>query len=235
MSRRKWLLVGPFILCILVLAVGAMPRLFGPPDAAAPVEVAARSSSPAPRPTNTPASTRTPRPSATLRPTRTPDLTVAAVFTASARPTEAPLPTQAPVAVIPQGGLRGAMAGLKNVAATLDAGVGSVSYEGQTWSENALITGFVYDFMQRAPAAFRAEPAMDLLFFKVNAPFTDKYGNEQREQAVGFAISRAVAERVNWENIQARQLAGLLEDAEGCSVSLHPALTAAYARWVAGG
>ncbi len=235
MSRRKWFLAAPLILCVSVLALGALPRLFGSPvSTPEPVEVAARAASPTPRATRTPVPTRTARPSATPRPTRTPDMTVAAVFTESARPAAGRAAAQAPVAAAPDGGLRGAMAGLKNVAVTLDAGVGSVSYDGQTWSENALLTGFAYDFMQRAPAAFRAEPEMDLLFFKVNASFTDQYGNEQREQAVGFAISRAVAARVNWENIQARQLAGLLEDAEGCSVSVHPALTAAYARWLTG-
>ena len=247
MSRRKWFLIAPFVLCFLALVIGAQARLFGSP-ATAPASPAAQSVTRTdalptltPRPSATLRPSLTPQPTTTPRPTPTPDMTVAAVFTESSRPTEPPAPTATDTAALiltpdlrPDAGLRGAMAGLDNVDVALDAGVGVVSYDGETWSEDALFTNFAYDFMQRAPAAFRAEPGLDLLFFKAFAPFTAATGGERRAQAVGFGITRAAYERIAWADIEPRQLAQYLDGAEGCSVSLHPAMTPAFAKWISG-
>lgn len=113
MSRRKWFLLAPFLLCILALALSARPRLFGSPTTtptdnratdhpvwtgtlvlqwtATPRPSVTSRPTRTPPPTSAPLPTRTPRPTSASQPTQTPQLTVAALLTQSAAsPTPAP-------------------------------------------------------------------------------------------------------------------------------------------------
>jgi hypothetical protein len=141
-------------------------------------------------------------------------------------------PAGAPAAD-PRAGLLEVFAGLKNVAVDYAAGTGTVSYGDLPTTERLLVNGFAYAFQARAPQAFASVPALQTLVFRALAPMKDKYGHETRVEVLRFEITRATAQKIAWSSVAVRQLGPLLAAEPGCAFSVAPALTDAYAKWVA--
>lgn len=107
-----------------------------------------------------------------------------------------------------------------------------VEYQPVTLTEGLFVRSFVVEFKLFAPDAFAAVPEMNLLTVRGRAEFTDKYGNSKMENAIGFTITRDVAEKINWQNILSENIGPLLADEKGCSVYVHPALQATWVDYV---
>ncbi len=113
-------------------------------------------------------------------------------------------------------------------------GIGVIAYDGVAWDERSLIAGFLYDFKSCAPRAFAVEPGLTAFVMQVYGPFQDDYGNQARQLAISYQISRAVSEKINWQNVDVRKLGSILDREVGCVTSVHPALRAAYNAYLAG-
>ncbi len=171
----------------------------------------------APKATNTFVPTAVPEPSATPEPTAVPE--------PSATPEPQILLRQTAEEILRT---------RKVLEASLVGDVAVIDYElGTVWDESHAVKLAHMDFQKLAPAVLKALPQVGLLTIHAKETFTDKYGADSLATAVAFTITRETAEKVQWEAVDRRNLASILED-KGCDLYVHPALQKALQEYVEG-
>jgi hypothetical protein len=200
---------------------------------------------PTPIPTNT--STVTP----TSLPTDTPTVTSTPLPTDTPTATPTPLPpTKTPrptptltVLELVQGSI-GRVAkekfgdGLISAKAAKVAGsiVVTVDYDlGFLFDEEDAARVSSWNLKQFAPSVF-SDSGIDTLELRSFTDFKDLYGNTQKEVAFKFTITRSLATKVNWPEVDPRRIGLLLQSEKaGNGVYVHPVLEAAWLKYQQGG
>lgn len=96
---------------------------------------------------------------------------------------------------------------------------------GTQWDENTAVSSAAQDFVSFAPHVFAATH-VDMLELRAFTTFRDVYGHDNVEVATKFTISRATAERINWQNFDPHNIVLVLTGDSG--VYIHPALQRAW-------
>ena len=63
---------------------------------------------------------------------------------------------------------------------------------------------------------------VEMVIVDLENTFTDAYGQEEKERAVSLTITKETADKINWENINASNRAGLLRVAD--DFYIHPGI-----------
>lgn len=157
--------------------------------------------------------------------------------TPTSAPTLTRVPTFTPVpraTVSPPASLADLAASLAGGSSAYRDGIGVITYDGLAWDATALIGGFLADFQRLAPRAFAIEPQLQTFVLQAYGPFQDNYGQQVRQLALSYQISRSVSAKIDWQHVRTRQLGALLDREAGCVTVVHPALRAAYNAYRAG-
>ena len=109
------------------------------------------------------------------------------------------------------------------VAARIDYSLEPVFGDGD------LVLRAATNLQKLAPEAFALD-GIEVLDLRAITEFRDIYGNSTRRPSVRFVVNRETAAKVNWPNVNVRNLGRIL----GTGVEVHPALRSAWAEFEAG-
>lgn len=240
MTRKEWTIIGVLgaavvviFLCLGCLVLGALAR---PSALPSPVveEIATTPISEQPtrsvaKPTNTLPPTRTPRPTDTSRPTNTPQPTLTPAL---------PTPTLTSDGVLTREAQNKFRDKLKQAKLTKIGAstVANVDYDlGPQWDAKSAVANALLDFYDFAPKLFTTLNSIDSLELRSFGTFNDRYGNEYNEMAFKFIITRDLARKIKWDNIDFRKTGSILTvEGKGNGVYIHPALKQAWDDYTSG-
>lgn len=112
----------------------------------------------------------------------------------------------------------------KKEKATLikDAGVVTIEFETSFWDDNDSVFKTNMAAEQIMPKFFEIE-GVKVVRVKLNTQFTDQFGKSSTEKAVVIGLTKATADKINWENILLQNRAGLLNIADDMKY-IHPGI-----------
>lgn len=97
---------------------------------------------------------------------------------------------------------------------------------GTQWDENMAVRSAVNDLIRFAPKVF-ASQGIDVLELRAFTEFKDVYGKVTEEVAIKFTVSRETAARIDWKQVEGRNIERALT-LQGDGVYVHPALRQAW-------